>query len=121
MPRPIVSRVRLATAAVCAALLGLGACGTPSGGKPATASTVNYDRAFDAALGAMTGQKLTISLQDRKEGLIVGSRGDDSITATVRPQADGTTRVTFDASGPFGPDQQLMQRVVADYNRRMGR
>lgn len=111
----------IAAVAACLLLVGLGGCGTTPGPKPGTVGTVNYDRAFDAALGAMSSQKLSISMQDRKEGLIVGSRGDDSITATVRPQADGTTRVSFDASGPFGPDQQLLQRVVADYNRRMGR
>jgi hypothetical protein len=121
MPGSNMSLARLAIAAAGFVLIGLVGCGTPAGGKPETATSVNYDRAFDAALGAMTGQKLAISMQDRKEGLIVGGRGDDAITATVRPQSDGTARVTFDASGPYGGDSQLLQRVVADYHRRMGR
>ena len=46
-------------------------------------------------------------------------RGAMALTASVRPQADGTTRVAFDQSGAADPE--LVQRVVADYNRRMGR
>ena len=41
------------------------------------------------------------------------------MTASVRPQPDGTTRVEFKTSGDA--DSGLAQRVVAAYNARMGR
>lgn len=118
---PAALHTRLVAAAACVALLGLGGCVVAPHGTPVPVGSPTFDRAFDAALGAMTSQGLTISSQDRSAGVIVGYRSDQTITATVRPQADGTTRVAFDQSGPYGPDHELMQRVVADYHRRMGR
>jgi hypothetical protein len=88
---------------------------------PAATQPSTYDRAFDAALGAISGQGLSITTQDRASGMIVGRRGNTTISASVRPQADGTTRVSFDQGGPAGQEPQLVQQVVADYNRRMGR
>lgn len=84
---------------------------------PAGANT--FDRSYDAALGAITDQGLRITAQDRASGNIVGSSGPVSVTATVRPQADGTTRVEFKTSGDASGG--LSQRVVAAYNARMGR
>lgn len=78
-----------------------------------------FDRAFDAARGAMSDQGLQITAQDRARGHIVGVRGNATVTASVRPQADGTTRVAFDISGDG--DANLSQRVLASYNARMGR
>lgn len=54
-------------------------------------------------------------------GCIVGSRGALSVSASVRPQADGTTRVEFNTSGEQPVDAGLSQRVLAAYNARMGR
>jgi hypothetical protein len=78
-----------------------------------------FDRAFDAALGALSDQGMRITSQDRAAGQIVGTRGNASMTALVRPQADGTTRVEFKTGGE--PDPGLSQRVLAAYNARMGR
>lgn len=78
-----------------------------------------FDRAYDAALGAMSDQGLRITAQDRARGHIVGTNGNATVTASVRPQADGTTRVAFDISGEG--DSNLSQRVLASYNARMGR
>lgn len=106
--------------AVLAALAVLSGCVAYPYGTPVPAAYPStFDRAFDAALGAMSAQGLSIATQDRASGVIVGRRGAMSLTASVRPQADGTTRVAFDQSG--GADPELVQRVVADYNRRMGR
>jgi hypothetical protein len=86
---------------------------------PVSYGPSTFDRAYDAALGALVDQGLQIASQDRGSGQIVGVRGNASVTASVRPQADGTTRVEFKTSGEA--DAGLSQRVVAAYNARMGR
>ncbi len=112
-------------AAVLAAALGtaalLGGCVVAPYGTPVPASPSTFDRAFDAATAAMTGQGLALRTVDRGSGVIVGSSGALTLTASVRPQADGTTRVEFNQSGAAAQDSNLVNRVVADYNRRMGR
>lgn len=110
----------LAAVAVAFAFVGLWGC-VAAPYYPAPVGPSTYDRAFDAALGAMTGQGMSVSRQDRGAGTIVGSRGAVTLTATVRPQPDGTTRVEFNQSGNQAQDPNLVQRVVADYNRLMGR
>ena len=119
---------RLSTArCVAALLLGLGLAGLggcvyyPAAPYPAPVSTGprTFDRAYDAALGALSDQGLRIVSQDRASGQIVGTRGNSSVSASVRPQADGTTRVEFSTSGE--PDAGLSQRVLSAYNARMGR
>lgn len=86
---------------------------------PAVYGPSTFDRAYDAALGALSDQGLRITSQDRASGQIVGTRGGTAVTASVRPQPDGTTRVEFKTSGE--PDAGLSQRVLAAYNARMGR
>jgi hypothetical protein len=116
---------RLRTLLFClglAALAALAGCAYyPVAPYPAPASygPSTFDRAFDAALGALGDQGLRITVQDRASGRIVGASGNASVTASVRPQADGTTRVEFKSSSD--PDSGLAQRVVASYNARMGR
>jgi hypothetical protein len=112
-------RLRRAAAAVlCLSLLG-GCAYYPPYGTPVQAGPSTYERAFDAALGAMLDQGLAVSAQDRAGGSLSGTRGGVTITANVRPQADGTTRVEFNTRG--APDDGLMQRVLNSYNQRMGR
>jgi hypothetical protein len=111
----------LVAAASALALAGLGGCVVAPYPTAVPVAPSTFDRSFDAALGAMTGQGMSISRQDRGAGVIVGSRGAVALTATVRPQADGTTRVAFDQTGSPSQDPNLVQRVVADYNRLMGR
>jgi hypothetical protein len=113
---------RRCAAALCLAAALLGGCvyyppapyPAPLGALPST-----FDRAYDAALGALSDQGLRITTQDRASGSIVGVRGAATVTASVRPQADGTTRVEFNTSGDA--DAGLSQRVLASYNARMGR
>ena len=80
-----------------------------------------FDRSYDAALGAMTDQGLGITVQDRSSGTVSGVRGAQTVTASVRPQADGTTRVEFNTRGDSSQDPGLAQRVLNAYNSRMGR
>lgn len=126
---PSPTSLRLRRACVCLALActagftlaGLGGCVVAPYGTPVPVGPSTYDRSFDAALGAMQGQGLSISSQDRGTGVVVGSRSGLTVSASVRPQPDGTTRVEFNQSGSQAQDPNLVQRVVADYHRRMGR
>jgi hypothetical protein len=89
---------------------------------PGTYAPSTFDRAYDAALGALSDQGLSITSQDRASGNIVGARGAFSVAATVRPQADGTTQVAFTPRGQASAqDAGVVERVVGAYNARMGR
>lgn len=79
------------------------------------------DRSWSAAIGAMQDQGVTITEQDRATGLVRGTRGAVTATATVRTQADGRVRVEFNTTGASGGDPGLVERISASYQRRMGR
>jgi len=115
-------RRTLCTLLCCLGLVAMGGCAYyPAApyGAPVSYGPSTFDRAYDAALGALSDQGLRISVQDRASGQIVGTSGAASVTASVRPQPDGTTRVEFKSSGEG--DSGLSQRVLAAYNARMGR
>ena len=112
-----------ATAALLLALVGLAGCSSsPSAPSPATArdSHLSYDRTFDAALGAMADQKLILSVQDRRNGRIVGAQDGETLTATLQSMRDGMLRVNFTPKDDSPEAVALQQRVIASYNARMG-
>jgi hypothetical protein len=80
-----------------------------------------FDRAWNAALGAAQDEGVRIIFEDRSNGVITGSRGDQDVTINVRTQADGSVRVELSARGPQGSDQVLAERLSRAYDRRMGR
>lgn len=85
-------------------------------------SMASYDRTFDTAVSAIADQKMTFSVQDRRQGLVVAERNGDTIKATVQPMYDGTNRVTFSAPGDKPPaDPALLGRVSEAYNQRMAK
>ena len=106
-------------AALVAALPGCVVYDTPSGyyvnTYPAT-----YDRAWDAALGALSDVGVQVASADRGSGVARGSKGPVDVTVSVLRQADGTTRVQFDAKGSQN-DPTLAQQFSSAYDRRMGR
>ena len=79
-----------------------------------------FDRAWNAALGAAHDEGVRIIFEDRSNGVITGSRGDQDVTINVRTQADGSVRVELSARGPQGSDQVLAERLSRAYDRRMG-
>jgi hypothetical protein len=79
----------------------------------------NYDRSFNAALGAMQDQGLTIQRSDAAGGVIVGLRDKDTVTANLSRQADGSVRVAFNATDAHDP--ALIDRITRSYQARMGR
>jgi hypothetical protein len=110
------------TVALLLALAGLAGCSSsPSSPAPATArdSHLSYDRTFDAALGAMADQRLVLSVQDRRNGRIVGVHDGQTLTATLQPLRDGTLRVNFSPKDESPVAVALQQRVIESYNARM--
>ena len=106
-----------------AAVIGLALSGctyyVPAPGTVVPGAPASFDRSFSAAAGAMRDQGLSISVEDRSSGTIVGKVESGTVTASVRQQADGSVRVQFDASGVRDP--ALIDRVSRSYDARMGR
>jgi hypothetical protein len=129
MGRPIERMARgresasmLARMAACAVLVGaLPGCTyyVPAPGTVVPGAPASFDRSFSAAAGALRDQGLTISVEDRSTGTVVGKGSGGTVTASVRQQADGSVRVQFDSSGVS--DSELMGRVSRSYDARMGR
>ena len=109
-------RVVRNAARVAALLLALTGCtyyGVPAAGP------ASVDRSFYAAADAMRDQGLTISVQDRSTGTVVGQLDSSTVTARVFQQADGSVQVRFDTSA--AQDPALIHRISQSYDRRMGR
>jgi len=81
-------------------------------------SPSTYDRAWNATLGALQDVGVGVTSADRATGVIRGAKEGVDVTATVLQQADGRTRVQFNASGTDGG---LADRISQAYERRMGR
>jgi hypothetical protein len=101
-----------------AAVLTLAGCYYPPGTYVATAPA-SVDRSFYAAADAMRDQGVTIGVQDRAGGTIIGQLGGATVTATVLQQPDGSVQVRFNATNASDPT--LLQRVSQSYDYRMGR
>jgi hypothetical protein len=80
-----------------------------------------FDRSWSAAVAAAQDEGVRITSEDRVNGTITGSRGDQDVTINVRTQADGRVRVEFSARGPKGSEPGLATRISQAYDRRMGR
>jgi hypothetical protein len=80
-----------------------------------------FDRSWSAAIAAAQDEGVRITSEDRSNGIITGSRGEQEVTINVRTQADGRVRVEFSARGPKGSEAGLAARISQAYDRRMGR
>jgi|FrelakmetLWP11LW_1041352.scaffolds.fasta_scaffold02768_2 hypothetical protein len=120
----------LGSAAVKRAILGVGLAAGAAllGGcvvyEPVPAGysqPASFDRSWNAAVGAMREQGVTITQEDRGAGIVRGTRGGINVTGSVRPQADGSVRVQFDTTGATGADPTLIDRITRSYQAFMGR
>lgn len=111
--------VAVLLAATLASLPGCVVYDTPSGYYVNTYPST-FDRAWDAALGAMQDVGVRVTSADRGAGLARGDKDGADVTVSVQRQADGTTRVQFDAKASQN-DPGLAQRFSSAYDRRMGR
>jgi hypothetical protein len=107
-------------ATLCAVLLGGCTVYQTAPGVYAPVPASTFDRAWDAARGAAYDEGVTVTAEDRAQGLILGRRGPFDVTISVFTQADGSVRVSIKSKGPEAQDPTLNQRLVAAYNRRMG-
>jgi hypothetical protein len=101
-------------------LLGIAGCYYPPPPGVYTAPS-SFDRSWSAAIGAFSDEGVQIVQQDRATGTIRGTRSGIAVTAEIRPQADGSVRVEFGASGNTAADPSLNDRISRSYSRRMGR
>lgn len=84
-------------------------------GQPST-----FDRAWNAAQRALADAGVQITSMDETSGTIRGTRDRVDVTVVVVRQADGRTRVQFDAKGSER-DPGLADRFSSAYERHMGR
>jgi len=101
--------------------LGLGGCVyyEPVPAYPAGPS--NFDRAWNAALGAVQDAGVQIQVSDPAIGIIRGTKDGIDVTVSVMRQPDRSVRVQFDARGASERDPGLSSRFSQAYDRRMGR
>jgi hypothetical protein len=108
------------TAALLFTLVSVVGCTSVSpGGVPD--SHISIERTYDVALAAMADQRMIFSVQDRRQGRIVGTVEGSTLVATIQPIVDGTTRVTFEPQGNTAADAALVKRVIDAYNARMSK
>ena len=118
MKRPILA---LALAVAALTLAGCVVYEPVPVAAPQPSPQQRFDRSWNAAAGAMADEGVTILAQDRGAGVIRGSRGGITVTATLNTLADGSVQVKFGSSGATDKDPGLLQRVSQRYERRMGR
>jgi len=120
MIRPV--RTRALVRAFAWALVALAPAACYYGPYPyATTVPASFDRSYNAVIGAMVDNGLSILMEDRPAGRVVGRRGGIDMTGSVISQPDGSVRVEFTTSGATAQDPQLIDRVTSAYNARMGR
>lgn len=87
---------------------------------PAPAPAQTYDRAWNAALGALEDAGVRVATADPATGVIRGTKDQTDLHVTVARQRDGTIQVEIEAKRPQGRDAGLASRISAAYQRRMG-
>jgi hypothetical protein len=95
----------------------LSACYYPYAPYPTTtpAAPANFDRAWNAALGAAADVGIQINSADQGSGRISGSKAGAQVVILLLRQPDGSLQVSCSAPTPVADSWS------ASYNRRMGR
>jgi len=116
-----MKRLLLAIAGLAAALLIGGCVAYPYGVPVSPPGPSNFERAWDAALGAAADAGVQVSSADRASGRITGSKAGAAVAITLQAQADGSVRVSFSAPDSHETNPALNERWLSNYQRRMGR
>ena len=111
----------LVLAAACALIAGCYAYPYPYPAYQTVTTAPSFDRSWDAALGAAADAGIQITNADRANGRITGNKAGTAVWIDVRPQADNTLQVSFNAPGSKETNPTLNERWLAAYNQRMGR
>ena len=85
------------------------------------ASPSKFDRAWNAALGAVQDAGVQITSAEPSTGVIRGTKDGIDVNTLVVRQSDGGARVQFETKGPTHNDPGLSNRFSQAYERRMGR
>ena len=94
---------------------------TVSGGQTKTVTPPSFDKSWEAALGAAADAGVQVTNADRGSGRITGNKAGAAVTIDLKPQADNTLQVIFNAPDSTESNPTLNQRWLVAYNRRMGR
>jgi hypothetical protein len=113
--------LRLALAATLLLLAGCVVAPYPYGYPSTVSAPPNFDRSWDAALGAAADAGIQISSANRASGRITGSKAGAVVTIDLTPQPDNSLKVSFDAPASKESNPTLGDRWLAAYQRRMGR
>jgi hypothetical protein len=118
----MTSQFRLIVSSFACAVL-LAACVAYPYPPPYTTAPTpaNFDRSWDAALGAAADAGVQISSADRATGRITGSKAGAQVVIMLLRQADGSLQVSFNAPDSRETNPTLNDRWLASYQRRMGR
>lgn len=109
-------------ALLAASALTAGCYDYPPPTYPVVVSTPpSFDRAWDAAVGAAEDAGIQLTLVDRMNGNITGTKGSAAVTIELRQLADKSVQVSFRSPGSTEDNPKLGDRWLAAYNRRMGR
>ena len=84
-------------------------------------SPPSFDRSWDAALGAAADVGVQVTSADRASGRITGSKAGAGVSIDLRPQADNTLQVIFNAPDSKESNPTLNDRWLRAYQSRMGR
>ena len=114
-------RLALALAAALALLAGCVVAPYPTAYPTSASTPPNFDRSWDAALGAAADVGIQVTHADRAGGRISGVKAGAAVTIELRPQADNSLKLSFDAPASKESNPALGERWAAAYNRRMGR
>jgi hypothetical protein len=113
---------RLCIALVAASALIAGCVYSPPPSYPVVVSpAANYDRSWDAALGAAADVGIEVTLADRPVGRITGAKAGATVTIELLLLSDRSLQVKFAAPDSKERSPTLGDRWLSAYNRRMGR
>lgn len=102
----------------CLAVFQIGACVVYEPVPAYSSGPSNFDRAWQAAVGAAQDAGVHVASAERSTGAIRGSKDGSDVSIAVARQADGSVRVQFDSTSK---DAGLADRFSRAYERRMGR
>ena len=111
-----------APAILAASALTAGCYDEPPPTYPVVVSTPpSFDRSWDAALGAAEDAGIQVTLADRMNGNITGTKAGADVRIELRQLPDKSVQVAFSAPGSTEVNPKLSERWLSAYHRRMGR
>jgi|KBSSwiStaDraftv2_1062776.scaffolds.fasta_scaffold226648_2 hypothetical protein len=89
---------------------------------PVVVSTpANFDRSWDAAVGAAQDVGVQLTLVDRTAGNITGTKGGAAVRIELRQLVDNSVQVKFSAPDSTETNPKLGDLWLNAYHKRMGR